>query len=266
LKPIHLFIQDELLRNRELGQCNSPVTVLETAPGWEQTIRQLDQELDGGQRPLVIASIQMCNFITRHAPKLARGVVADYEKCHFSRSIPLAPPGLALNQSYILLPFGELISRCDQLQKLYGERVFLRPDDSRKSFSGFSVHIDDLPQEASSLRQIHCLHNDELCVVDAHQDIKRTEYRCWLIAGAVATTASYSHFGPTSRPTPSNVLDAASRLAKHMELYHDAAVADFAIDANGSIRLIEVNAISTSGVYPGANINDIVQAMDMMLL
>tara|TARA_Y100000815_G_scaffold275254_1_gene312511 strand:+ start:309 stop:1112 length:804 start_codon:yes stop_codon:yes gene_type:complete len=265
-KPIHLIVQNDLLRDRPLGDLFCPETRITSEAGWQDQIIRIEASFGEAERPLVIASIQVCGFIRRNAPKLARGIIADFESCRFSRSMALAPRGLPLNDSYILLPFGEIQRRKHQIQNLFGDRIFLRPDDSRKGFSGFSLPMSQIDSEISALRQLHNIHNDELCVIDKQRDFRRSEYRCWLIAGEAATAASYSHFGPTTKKVPPQVLETASRLAVHMELYHDAAVADFAINADDEVRLIEINAISTSGIYPGADINKIVSAMDQILI
>lgn len=267
MKPIHLIIQDELLRGCQIGALDIPMTRLSSEPGWQDRLCGLDEEIGTAFRPLVIVSIQVAGFIRRNTPNLARGVIADFEKCRFSRAMSLAPRGMALNDSYILLPFGEIAARREQIAMLFGDKIFLRPDDSRKSFSGFSLALDDLDFELSSLRQIQNVQDDELCVLDRHRDLRRSEYRTWLIEGQITTSARYSHYGHgPARDIPEGVMEMAGQLARQMELYHDAAVADFGIDKEGRPRLLEINAISTSGLYPGADIGAIVQAAGNLLV
>lgn len=267
MKPIHLILQDDMLRNRGLDAPDISVSIFDRHGDWRAQLVSLENDLRGRVRPLVIASIEACEHIRHHRDFLRHGVVANYENCRFSRSMSFFAPEDRLNDNYIIFPAGEIPRRINQVHAIFGEHLFLRPDDSRKPFAGFPVKTSDLAFEMSSLRQVERLRSDELCVIDCAQDINDTEYRSWLIAGRVATIAAYSHGTLQPDPqVPAAVRDLATRLAAQLEMHDDALVVDIAtLKATGEPKVIEVNAPSTSGLYAGANIGEIVRSFEMIL-
>lgn len=264
--PVHLVLQTELLRDRALRINKDLATTFSSDVDWRQELRKIDDMIADTCRPFVIASIEVCEYIRKHHAFLARGVIADFDICRFSRSMSIIPRDIRLNHSYIMLPFGEIEQRIPLLTQAFGDTIFLKPESSKKSFTGFSCSIEELPAELSSLRQIQHVRDHELCVIDVARPIMRTEFRAWIIDGQVPTISSYSHLGPTNRPAPAEIWNAARKLAEHLEMIDNALVVDFATLPNGDVKVVEINAPSTSGVYANADLNQIIRSVGQILI
>jgi len=263
--PVHLILQEELLRAPEIQVDLEQLSMVSADADWRQQLAELERQLEGRVRPLVIASIEMCERILRLHPFLARGVVADFEFCRFSTSMSAVPRRYRLNEKFLMAPFGDLPHLKEDLRSAFGDRIFIRPDDGRKSFTGFTLSLEHLDFEHSSLRQIQKVRDEELCVVSATQEFRRSEFRCWIIDGQVASAAPYSHYGSTRANMPAAVVDLAEEIGLNVQTKECAFVADFAVLPDGSPRLVEFNALSTSGIYLGADIARIVASMDPIL-
>ena len=265
MKPIHLIMHEPLLRGRQLGLVPCKATTLTDNHHWKDQLLHLDAEIGDVERPLVFASIQACNFILKNCPNLSRGVFVNFEKCAFANSINYIPRDMRLNQSFIILPFGEVRCRKTQIQQIFGDQIFIRPNASTKSFTGQSVAMENFEKEMHFFSQALHVSQDELCVIDKHQDFRRTEFRAWVVEGKVASIAPYSFYGPTRQLPSPELHEMAANLATHLELFDSATVVDFCVLGNGEPRVVEINGLSTSGLYQGADIPAIVELMDNTL-
>lgn len=237
-------------------------------PEDREALRRLDAQLAAGRPVAVFASIGAANFILRNCPALARHLSFRPESLRHHAWSALVPLEIQLNRSFVMLPFGHLADRQDQLRSLYGPRLFLRPDSACKTFPGRCVETRDLARTVSELRQLHALQPGDLVVVDRQRDIDPVEYRTWIARGQVITSAGYM-FGPegcpdgvTIPPCPRQILDLAAELTQRapwLESIDELLVADFVLES-GTPRLVELNAWSTSGFYPGADIVGIARA------
>lgn len=236
---------------------------------WRTLLHQLDRSLRPGRPVIVFASISVADFIRHHCPALRRGLAYRPDRlCHHVWSA-MVPIGMQLNRSFVLIPFGRLADSAGRLAKLYGEKIFLRPDSARKVFPGLRCTTADLAETVRMLDQVHAVDDDCLVLVDQAQQIARHEYRVWMANGTPVSHAAYT-FGVNgvdpdhpAPPCPAEILDLAGSLLRRamlIETIDDLLVADFVLDASGAARLVEFNAWSTSGFYPGADIAAIAKA------
>ncbi|MCE6958809.1 ATP-grasp domain-containing protein [Cereibacter sphaeroides] len=208
-------------------------------------------------RPVLFVSLDAARFVERTCPALRRGLILDREKLRVHRWSGFLPAELLLNRSFVLLPFGALASRAEQMHALFGERLFLRPDSAMKEFPGQVVAARRLGAETAALGRLHHIDRELLCVVDRAQELPLHEWRFWLADGGIVTCAPYA-FGPggvndavAAPPCPTVLRDAARRAALALEIWENPVVADLVVDAGGEPRLVEINGFSTSGFYPG---------------
>lgn len=278
LKPFLVVLQKELLgatnpgeETRELGH---EVWEFSASEDWKRRLEDLEGQLAISSicRPVLFVSLDVARYVMRHLPHLRRGLLLDPERLKVHRWSGFLAPDLLLNRSFILLPFGSILARKAQIERLFGPRVFLRPDSAMKEFPGFSLQVSDLDREISAATQIWRPDADLLCVIDKAQVLPPHEYRFWMADGQVLSHAPYA-FGPSGvhetlepGPCPDLVIVQAQKLARDLEFWENPVVADLALDAEGVPRLVEINGFSTSGFYPGMHLTDLLAGLDPILI
>ena len=241
---------------------------------WKGRLAALDRHVaaasplhpQGARRFMAFVSLDVARHIRRHCQELATGLWLPEEQLRYHAIAGAVPEEVLLNRSYILLPLGALAARTGQLRSLFGDRLFIRPDSPMKPFAGTPVATADLASEISALRQIHALQDDLLVMVDRAQDIDDREFRFWLADGEIVTQASYSLMALPPTEPPGAIHELAARVAGITCDWTGPVVADFALDSAGLPRLVEMNAVSTSGFYPGMDAAALFAMIDRQLL
>lgn len=228
--------------------------------------RKACQDILGDVAPGSIhCSVNMADALRRFG--LGRQVLSyNPEKLRFTEWSSLVPAQFRLNRNFVVLPFGELATRETQLRTLFGEALFLRPMSSRKPFPGQPL-FEDLATWCSMVRQLHNIHDNELVIIDQYQEIQGHEWRVWMAFGEPVAKAPYLFDPEGSTPRPEtcpqaidNLIAILPRRAPMLEVIDDYLVMDFCLDGQGVARLVEINAWSTSGFYPGVNGVDLMKA------
>lgn len=178
-----------------------------------------------------------------------------YCDAHYQANVILGYFGdIALNDSGAMLPLGALGQgrRLRQIRRCFGSEIFIRPVSGRKAFPGQTLTLDesDIDLFLSTYR-LHQSLEMMVLIAPARQDII-SEKRHFLNIETRTCIASslYGHAGEAVGPN----FDATETL-RH--LYRGGMqfadlpmlVCDVALLADGSQKLIELNAFSTSGLY-----------------
>jgi hypothetical protein len=202
------------------------------------------------ETPIVFCTLQVATRIQRWFPRLARGVYLPREFLKWSSWSAVIPSEVLLNQRAFLLPWSKIPGEIEALRTLFGEGVFIRPDSPMKPFAGFSCATDDLAREHDALSQTERPGAGELCVISPAKSIAPIERRFWLVDGKAVANAAYSWVDPLPQagPVSSEMMQLASRLAGMLEHHDNALTADL-IETEDGPRLVELNAMSTSGFY-----------------
>lgn len=212
-----------------------------------------EHDVEAGQALLpspVFCSLQLGGYINRRLPGLARGLDMPLEALMVSRYASVLPPGILLNPHGMFLPWGQVCRARDLIGKALGPRLFLRPDRGTKPFTGFQTTIDQLEFEISAHTQTDHVDAGEMVWICPARDLPEHEFRVWIVAGTPVTWSSYSWVdGAGSLSVPKSVIEAASSLGRMMEYHCRSFVADFVMISTEP-KLVELNAISTSGWYP----------------
>lgn len=216
--------------------------------------------------PLIFCSLQNARKIRRELPKLARGLFYPEKFLHFTRYSQFIPKNLLLNSDYLVLPYGEITNWLPRLIDIFGETLFIRPDSPNKPFTGFSkTGADELSFELNALAITECIDYSELCIIAPAKPIPEIEWRFWLIEEQIVTWAPYTwNFRNrviiTQNQPSSKMLNVATDLAVRLVEHDNALVADF-IETDEGPKLVELNAVSTSGWYKGMNYCALIEEM-----
>lgn len=268
MRPLIVFYQDCIARSHDVGALTEPLTSLIRIEDWRSQLDAIEASPEIHRvRPLVFASILVAGHIQRSCPALARGVILqkDFMRHHTYSSI--IPGDMLLNPGGIYLPWGRIPTMKDELKQLFGDHIFIRPDSSTKPFTGFSVRLEDMGFEHAAMSRAAHMSPEEMCFVTSHIDVPGVEYRCWVVDGQVATSASYGWEGHEEAigRAPDSVIKAAEKVAQVIEMREQVFTADI-VEMTDGPRLVELNAISTSGWYDAMSPSDLISALDDVLI
>jgi len=165
------------------------------------------------------------------------------------------------NDDAVYLPFGSILNKKDQLQKIFGKHIFIRPDSGFKTFTGFHVKIDDLEAELSSTLQISNPSPHEMCLVAKAKSILG-EYRLVVCDGKVITGSQYRW--DDKLDVRIDVHDEAWKFADKYVAKADwqldsCYVVDIFLGEDGP-KIGEFNSFASAGLY-NCDINKIVNAV-----
>jgi hypothetical protein len=151
-----------------------------------------------------------------------------------------------LNDDFVVLPFAEVLRRRPEA---WGEAIFMRPDASTKSFTGFVVSETDFDFEMNSLLQTSHVQPEDLVVVAAPKIIFE-ENRFVVVRGEVVAGSAYSWDDdkPASQGWDPDCFRLAQKIAKHAWQADTVYTCDVALTDLGP-RLVELNSFSAAGLY-----------------
>jgi hypothetical protein len=263
---LHIIVQENLTRGidpTEAARSIGAELTLMNTKNMISALPHLNEYIETtGQRVVVFCSLQLAAMIRRSYPVLARGV--DLPRAFLDHSCYtsfLAPSDL-LNPDGLYIPWGRVEYQKPNLMSLYGKSLFIRPNSPMKPFPGFPVDLRDLTSEMNSRRQTDNVYADEMCYIAPAKSLPKIETRVWVIDGVAVSAAPYSWEDITSHlDMPDGVMDAAARIADNLAMREQTFTADF-ITYEGDIKLVELNALSTSGWYPGVDLLSVFRACD----
>jgi len=163
---------------------------------------------------------------------------------------------LALNRTALYAPLGQLDALDAVLNRALGPDRFLRPNSPFKPFAGRPVPAGDWAHELASVRALERPGEDTLCMVAGRQAIEQPEWRFWCVDGTPVGWAPYAfEAGPWPGLQPSaDLVHTAARGAERLLEGDGLLVVDVCRDGEGAPRVVEANAFSTSGFYPGVDL------------
>lgn len=182
--------------------------------------------------------------------------LANIATKHFSPGAFLIP---SLNMSGLISQLGDLcmnydsqISELSEI-KLSSDRIFVRPNEDTKSFSGSVMTADEfngfrqLVIESSHIDQYSTITPSTVVCVSPIKKIQ-SEYRCFIVNGRVCTASQYKMNGEPFfwANVDECVIEFANFVATKIK--EQCYVLDIAI-VDGKPYVLEANCINSSGLY-----------------
>lgn len=271
LDSLHVVAQSEVLNDYPIEDHHPDAKIFRfTAKDGHKPLLQRLQVLEAlvtGKRFILFCSIEVARIVKVSFPNLSRGLIFNKDHMRWHHYTSQMPRGLLLNEEYVMLPFGMLYANRHMLEKLFGSRVFFRPDDCVKTFPGLSVGLEDIDRELFGLAQVHHVAPETLTVISKARPLPEFEYRLWLIDGEALSPAGYAldKDGREAPACPPEIVSKAADFARYYESVNNAVVADFAMTEDGA-KLVELNCLSTSGFYPQMNAAEVIAALNNILV
>lgn len=158
-----------------------------------------------------------------------------------------------LNSGGILVSFGELTRiSSNLLQQITSPdgKIFITHDNSNKSFTGFSLLYKNLHEEIRSHLDQYKIDPEMLCYLAMHQNLKKVEWRFWIVNREIVAATPYSRKGEVVWvQAPNRFSSVAQRMAQNSWQPAIAYVVDIVETECGSVFIREIKSISTSGIY-----------------
>lgn len=270
-RPLHIITQEAITREHDLsllvaekGWRHSTVS----ARGYPAALHALAREVEeADERPVLFTSLMVAGFVERHHPVLARGLIRASTFLRHSHYHAYLPQGMALNEHGIYLPWGQIQRQADRLRTLFPQGLFIRPDSPLKPFTGFAVGHDRLAEEWMLQTQTCHIAMQEMCFVAPCLELDSTEYRVWIVNAQPVTSSAYGWDVEKiwRGDVPSPIIQAATALGRKLELTEQVYTADFIMHGERP-RLVELNAVSTSGWYPDMKPSALIEALEQVFL
>lgn len=267
MRPLHVFLQDRLRRGidpapavRALG---AKLTVFPDRPDFDA----LEAEAEAS-RPIVFCSLQNAMRMERFHPALSRGVLLPRRFLQHSVYSSLVPAEMRLNPRGLYLPWGQIPDWAEMLEDLFTGGIFLRPDSPMKPYTGFPIEAGYLTREHDLMGRTVTIDPEEMTFLCERRHLPATEWRCWVVESEPVASAGYSwqENAAPAGPAPREVLQAAARLGEVLMMRQQIYTADFVVLPHRGPVLVELNALSTSGWYPGMDPEPLLRALDPVLL
>ena len=196
------------------------------------------------RHPIIYGSSTFMYGSYRH-PYLKKGVFYDPET--FRMSIYLQHWGdNMLNADAVVLT----ASRLHELDLPPDHRVFVRPDDDSKSFSGMVCCYEEALDRFLQLDMSNpYLHGESELFLSSVKEVDR-EWRCFIVKGRVVSASRYRIRGETrvdETDIPEAMIGFAEELCR-VFAPHDIFVMDVALH-NEMYKVVECNCFNSSGTY-----------------
>ena len=173
-------------------------------------------------------------------------------------------PEYMLSPDMSFLPLG----RVAKMPETLPEEFFIRPDSGAKTFPGQVLRRDDIPQFIATYKSISPY--DSVAIAQPRTIVSEVRVFLDTASGTIITSSSYKHADQNQNTPDYEVNDELKNLVFKVgqSLFNagiaEIVVADFALTLDDGPKLIELNSVSTSGIY-NASIKDIVEAIMIYL-
>lgn len=154
------------------------------------------------------------------------------------------------NKDAIWLPFGSILSRKTQLNCIFGDRIFIRPDSGYKTFTGFSFDIQrEIEFELQFIKETTNLADNAMCLLASEKKID-AEYRLVIANKKVIAGSQYSWENRMDVRIDVDPIawEFAEKIANEQWQLDHAYVVDIFV-SDGVATIGEFNSFSSSGLY-----------------
>ena len=187
----------------------------------------------------------------RHVQKHLGFPVATYglnSLINRSGYVSYLPNEWFLNEHSVMTTWGQLQNNSHRFFKLFdSDRLFARPNDGNKSFTGQVFEKSTIHDEMQFLDRYSSVVPETIIWIGEAKKIEK-EYRFWISAGKVVTWSEYSWNIQDSAPPSPAILDMAEQVAKH-EWQVDLIYTVDITEHEGTAKIIELNSFSCAGLY-----------------
>lgn len=219
--------------------------------------------------------LRKCSFVP--------GVYLDDKKYECTSYYPVLGDEL-LHSSYMMLPYGDIKRRKDELFELYGDVIFIRPNSGYKQFTGNILDRDNF-NYGLDLAGFYDVEPDLLCVISNAKNIKK-EWRFVIVNGKAISGSLYRDWtkGPDKIANGTTTQDLVLLGSKSVNEYCDdedafeyankiakmynpesAWTLDVTLTKDGEYKVIEIGCFSCAGMY-GNDINKIIDEVSKAAL
>ena len=189
---------------------------------------------------------------THHAPFFLPLFSSQFHRVH--RYHGHLPEGSRLNENAAMLPYGQVKSKTAfQLSKRIGSDpmmgMVIKPDQALKVAEAALVGPDSQHRPIREIFERTGLSDDSLMWFGPQTPLVR-EYRCLILEGQCISASTYGFLQESvNADHHRSLINQASLWAQSLTFDDPAYMMDIGERRDGSLAIIELNALSTSGLY-----------------
>lgn len=198
---------------------------------------------------VVYGSFNYVNLLSRSGYRFIPGAYGITSDTNCSYYIPLLSQEFILNNDYIMMSWGEFVRRKDFLVKLYGEKLFVRPNSGFKTFSGFAFDTNEWDYEINTRQALTSVMHDTLVLISSCKEIY-SEYRFVIADRKIVTGSQYHQNGKLyeSEIVDDDCKNFVLKVAENNWQLDTCYTCDVGLTSNGP-KLIELNSFGCAGLY-----------------
>lgn len=195
-------------------------------------------------------TIEFCRQMERYSSKVwTPGMYFNANVKNWSKFAPYIGTDL-LNESYCILPYGEVVRRAVRWTRGTPLSWFIKPESGLKEFTGQVITAVSLDEDLKKLSPHHEIDPTTLCVCAPPKVIK-AEFRYVIVNKTVVAGSEYrwDNVLDVRRDTSPFTDYLAVKIAEADWQADSVYVCDIALLEDDTPKVIELNAFSSSGLY-----------------
>lgn len=224
-------IKDELYNRKNFGLNLS-----------KKVIEDIKQQNDLRGVSGIFCSINLMNFLMKDFCHLFFYDENSFKQSVYSKYVK------TINHDQIFVPWHKIKNQKEQIYKYFGDKVFIRPDNPTKIFTGLTINYDNFETEINAIEKTTSVNSSTWISVSSAKKIIDTEWRFWIVDGKIIQYTSYSWDFNQEKIEPAK--DMISFVEKSVfGVPYEAFVIDCTKTENDQNYVIELNSINNSGFY-----------------
>lgn len=281
-QKFNLILQDEILKNAKLDLPESWSVYQFSGKSrdinWRELLKEIEADLqkDVDNTVLSFLTIPCAGYMKRQHPNsvIANGLLFPSLHDMYDYRNPLfwnvwnsvIPDNMKLNNTYFYSTIQDCIESEGSVLPNEWKQVFVKPVSPWKPFAGFDCSKENLKFELEARISLENVDLSETIIIDSFKAFPSTEWRMYFLEDKLVSFSSYS-WENEQLPTnlPEEVKSVGERASMLLSKYGDNYVID-AVLHNGKAKILEINAISTSGWYEHLDTKKLLIACSQMFI
>lgn len=255
-------IFDDRNINKVEEYCNKNNDVLYVLPDvpWnnkEETIENIKKTYDNCVGiPLILCTLQWAKILI-NVQAINMGLIYSDKMYNISEYYPFFGEYL-LNYNGCFMTYDMLLNNTEMIMKTFNDRdLFVKPNSGNKLFTGQIIRSDNHFEDLEKLFNLTSWDYNTLVFISNAKEIDE-EYRFWIADGEIISATSYNWDNKQYKNIHSEIYNHVIDYIKNYKHINEFFVIDIARLKNKysyanphSYKVIEINAVSTSGIYNG---------------
>ena len=273
LLELDLFTDTELGLIDAIKRSGREVKTMKYVPFDDKLVERISEDYEEEDCVVFYGSLNLGRKIMKQADFIP-GVYLKEKNYECTSYYPVFGDEL-LHNSYLMMPYGDLLRRKNELYDIFGTTLFIRPNSGFKEFTGTVLEYDNF-EDGVELAGFYDVEPDLLVLVSDAKHIQKewrfvvvnnevvsgSLYRVWTIGQDKYSDSTRDYVLLNSKKvdeycTDEKAFEYARKVAK-MYNPDTAWTIDITLTGDGEYKVIEIGCFSCAGMYAN-DLDDIVE-------